>query len=282
MNSMLYKIFQLSRPLNVLIAGLSILIAASLSSNFSWQVDVFFAALSVICITASANIINDIYDIKIDKINKPDRILAAELLSIHQAWIIYHVFNMLGLLFALLVNQYMTVIAFLSIILLYLYSHYFKRTVLWGNVLVSFISGLAFIYGALAVDDWKAGIFPAIFAFLFHLGREIVKDMQDREGDLIHNAITFAGKFGMKKSTLLVNLISLILIIVLILPYIFNYYNIYYIYVVIPGVITVLIFVSVSLWIKNNAEWLGTLSLLLKIDMFVGLIAIFVGVNYSV
>ena len=106
--------------------------------------------------------------------------------------------------------------------------------------------------------------------------------MQDREGDLIHNAITFAGKFGMKKSTLLVNLISLILIIVLILPYIFNYYNIYYIYVVIPGVITVLIFVSVSLWIKNNAEWLGTLSLLLKIDMFIGLIAIFVGVNYSV
>ena len=279
---MFYSLFLLSRPMNVLIAGLSIVIAATLSAKFSLQINILYAVLSTIFITASANIINDIYDIEIDKINKPKRILATGLLSRHTAWVFYHIFNVIGLLFAVFINQYMTAIAFISIILLYLYSHYFKRTIIFGNLLVSFITGLAFIYGALAIDDWRAGIFPAIFAFLFHFGREIIKDIQDLEGDLANNAITFAGKFGVKKSIVLINLNFLILISFLIVPYMFNHYNIYYIYTVVFGVVSVLAFVSVSLWFKNNASWLSKLSLLLKIDMFVGLVAIYMGVNISI
>jgi len=276
---MWYKIFLLSRPLNVLIAGLSILIAATLSVNFSFQNNIIFAILSVVFITASANIINDIYDVEIDRINKPRRLLVNGSVSVNNAWTFYHIFNVIGLLSAVLVNQYMTGIAFFSIILLYLYSHYFKRTIILGNILVSFITGLAFIYGALAVDDWKAGIFPAIFAFLFHFGREVIKDIQDLDGDLAHNAVTFAGHFGKKKSIILVNINFLFLIAVLIIPYIYSYYNIYYIYTVLSGVLTVLVFVSVSLWFTKKTSWLGKLSLILKIDMFIGLLAVFLGVN---
>ena len=276
---MWYKIFLLSRPLNVLIAGLSIFIAATLSANFSFQSHIVYAILSVVFITASANIINDIYDVKIDRINKPQRLLANRSLSVSNAWTFYHIFNVCGLLCAVVVNQFMTVIAFTSIILLYLYSHYFKRTIILGNILVSFITGLAFIYGALAVDDWRAGIFPAIFAFLFHFGREVIKDIQDMDGDLAHNAVTFAGHFGRIKSIILVNINFLFLMAVLLIPYIFSYYNIYYIYVVIIGVMTVLVFVSVSLWFTKRKSWLGMLSLILKIDMFVGLLAVFLGVN---
>jgi geranylgeranylglycerol-phosphate geranylgeranyltransferase len=279
---MFFKIVQLSRPLNVLIAGLSIFIAATLSVKFSFQINVLYAILSTIFITASANIINDIYDIEIDKINKPKRILASESLSVSSAWLFYHIFNICGLLFAVLISQFMTAIAFVAIILLYLYSHYFKRTIILGNILVSFLSGLAFICGALAVDDWKAGIFPAIFAFLFHFGREVIKDLEDLDGDLAHNAITFAGHFGKIKSIILININFLILIAVLIIPYVFNYYNIYYIYIVISGVMTVILFVSISLWFTQSTSWLGRLSLILKIDMFVGLVAIYLGVNTTI
>ena len=59
---MFYKIFLLSRPLNILIAGFSIFIAATLSVKFSFQITVLYAIISTIFITASANIINDIYD----------------------------------------------------------------------------------------------------------------------------------------------------------------------------------------------------------------------------
>ena len=67
-----------------------------------------------------------------------------------------------------------------------------------GNLIVSILTGLVFIYGGVAVNNPLAAIIPAIFAFLINLIREVVKDMQDVEGDLKQEMITFPGKFGFK------------------------------------------------------------------------------------
>ncbi|MCB0282089.1 MAG: geranylgeranylglycerol-phosphate geranylgeranyltransferase [Calditrichaeota bacterium] len=274
---MIPHIISLSRPLNVVIGGLSVLIAASISAQFTLDIKVLLAILAAALITAAANIINDIFDIEIDKINKPERVLAAGLISVKSARIAFLVFNITGLVAAFSGGWDLFFIAFFAELLLYFYSYYFKRTILMGNIVVSLITGLAFIFGAAAVDDWKVGIVPAIFAFLFHLGRELIKDLQDVDGDLANEAVTFPGQFGKKASLILINLIFAFLSAFLTVPYFINLYSVAYLYVVIPGVSIVLVFVSVLLWFKNDVLWLGKISMLLKVDMFIGLIAIFIG-----
>ena len=270
---------KISRPLNVFIAFISVWIAAMLSPKFNINTTLLFASLTVALIAAGANIINDIFDLEIDKINKPDRLLASGVLSISSAWIMYVHFNFWVLVFALLSGRLFLIIAVCAVTLLFLYSLKLKRTILWGNFAVSLTSAAVFIYGAMAVNDWQAGIIPASFAFLFHFGREIIKDMQDLKGDLKYNAVTFPGRFGKKKSIILVNLVFLLLTTMTILPYIFSIYNKVYLIVVVAGVDFVIIAVSILLWFKNDAKTLGMFSHVLKLDMFIGLLAVYIGSN---
>ena len=67
-------------------------------------------------------------------------------------------------------------------------------------LIIALLTGLAFIYGGFAVGNPVAAIVPAVFAFLINLIREIVKDIQDIEGDTKAGVITFPIKFGFKKS----------------------------------------------------------------------------------
>ena len=272
----------MSRPINVLIALLTILIAAFVTGEFRLQTTLYLACLTAVFMTSGANIVNDIFDIAIDRINKPRRPLPSGLVSIRQAWAYFYAAYALALLAALFSGWPMFLIASLIALLLYLYSTSLKRTILWGNLTVSFSTAMAFIYGAMAVGAWKAGIIPAVFSLLFHFGREIVKDMQDVEGDLADGAVTFPGRYGMIKAIILINIIFFILIVLTIIPYIMDIYSIYYLWVVLLGVDTVLIASALIIWFRHDPSTLGKISHLLKLDMMVGLTAIYLGGNHVV
>lgn len=273
----IYSFILLTRPLNVLIAFLSLWIAAIISPQFTMSGNVFRASLTVAFIAAGGNIINDIFDLEIDKINKPRRTLVLGLVSLPQARMLFYFSYGVGLFFSLLSGLLFFIIAALIALLLYFYSAILKGTALAGNLVVSFASSMVFIYGALAVNNFSSGIIPAAFVFLFHLGREIIKDMQDLEGDLSQNAVTFPGKFGRQFSVVLINIIFIILTLLTLLPYILSIYNRIYLFIVVAGVDSVLLFSSVVLWFRREPEVLGRLSHLLKLDMFVGLAAILMG-----
>ncbi|MBN2709376.1 MAG: geranylgeranylglycerol-phosphate geranylgeranyltransferase [Calditrichaceae bacterium] len=275
---MLFGLWKIIRPLNVLIAILTILIAAFITGEFVLNLKLILAMIIAGMITAGANIINDIYDLEIDRINKPGRVLPSGIMTIRTAKIFFIINYLLSLVLAFFTGWEMFIIAVIIGLLLFIYSTHFKRTIIWGNIIVSFSSAMAFIYGALAVDTWKAGIIPAVFAFFFHFGREIIKDMQDTKGDMAENAITFPGKYGIVKSVLLINVIFILLVFLTILPYILGIYNIRYLVTVVFGVDFVLLTVSVVLWFRNDPAFLGKLSHLLKLDMIVGLTAIYLGV----
>lgn len=273
----LENFWQLSRPLNVFIAMLTIFVAAFISPHFHLTYKLYLAILIAGLMTAGANMINDIYDIEIDRINKPHRPLPSGRTTVKEAWIYFTVSYGGAILLSGFCGWSMFAIAFIIGLLLIFYSMRLKRTVLWGNLTVSLASAVAFIYGAMAVGDWKVGIIPALFAFLFHLGREIIKDVQDLEGDVQHQSITFPGRFGVKPSILLVNFVFILLIVLTFLPYILNVYNDIYLWVVTFGVDLVLISVSIFLWFKNDRITLGRISHLLKLDMLIGLAAIYLG-----
>lgn len=273
----IYKYIVLSRPVNVVIAFITIIIAAGISGPLYPFNYVILAALSASFITIGANVINDYFDIEIDRINKPKRLIPSGQISKQNALIFFMVSYLIGWILALLINIEMFLISLFSGLILILYHYKFKRVVLWGNFIVSFISGLVFIYGGMAVNRVNESLFPACFAFFFHFGREIIKDIQDIEGDKPQGAVTYPIKFGIRRSLILTNIIFVILIIFTIIPYLLGYYGIYFLLIVVIGVHSVLIFVIITGWSNPSPKNLGRLSTILKIDMLVGLFAIFMG-----
>lgn len=268
-------LLKLSRPVNVIISFLTIIIAAEIAGGLDPIGNVFLAALSAALITIGANALNDYYDIEIDRINKPKRPLAAGTLSKHIAFIYSIVVYILAWILAFFINIWMFLIAFVISIVLYFYNVHLKRTILWGNITVSLAGGTAFIYGGIAVGHYKETFFPAAFAFLFHLGREILKDMQDLDGDKRAGAFTFPVKYGIRDSIKLIFADFMILVILTALPYIFSMYSLTYFLTICFGIYPVLFFVLYKTRKDVNPQKLNFLNNLLKADMIIGLLAIY-------
>lgn len=274
MNNIILLI-KLSRPANVIISFLTIIIAAELAWGLDPFNNVLLAALSAALITMGANVINDYYDIEIDRINKPNRPLAAGTVSKKTAFIYFIFVYFLAWCLAIYINVWMFLIAFMTSIILFFYSFRLKRTVLWGNLTVSFATAIAFVYGGVAVGHYKETFFPAAFAFLFHLGREILKDIQDMEGDKQAGADTFPVKYGISRSIGLISVDFILLVFLTAIPYILGIYSIRYFMTICFGIYPVLLFVLYKSRKDSDPANLGFLSNLLKADMIIGLLAIY-------
>ena len=162
--------------------------------------------------------------------------------------------------------------------ILYLYSKYLKRIPLVGNITVAFLTGLVFVFGGVAVGNPSAAIIPAIFAFLINLIREIVKDMEDIEGDTKAGISTFPIKFGFQKSKIIILIITISLILYTIYPFITQIYKIEYFVIIMITVNPILVY-SLKLQFENHSSKnLNKISNLLKLNMVFGLIAIYFGV----
>ncbi len=276
MNKTIKGILLLARPVNVFITGLSIFLGALISApHHYWQVAVLWACLAGAFIAAGANAINDYFDVEIDRINKPSRPIPSGKISPQTALYLAIIEFSIGLVLNLFLPWEMFAVAFLTTVLLILYSAHFKRTALWGNLLVSAITFLAFFYGGMAVGRPQEAIIPGIFSFFFHWGREIIKDLQDVEGDIANNAQTFPIKYGHRATIQLVHGIFSLLIIVTYLPYRVHWYSVTYFVTVLIGIYPVLIFVLWRLRKNPPPRELGFLSNLLKADMLVGLLALY-------
>jgi geranylgeranylglycerol-phosphate geranylgeranyltransferase len=273
--SKFFAYIQLARPVNAMITFLSVLVAAFISGTLEPFGKVILACISAGLIGSAANTINDYYDIEIDRINKPQRTLAAGKLMPRSALIAALLEYTLGILLAIFISFPMFLMALFFSLLTYLYSAYLKRTVLWGNVAVSLTTAAAFVYGGLAVNRPQETIIPAAFAFFFHFGREIIKDMEDIQGDSRYHAKTFPIKFGIPPSIILVWINFIILILLTLLPYRMGLYGSKYLLVVLAGIYPVIFYALISMLLNTTPRHLGFISNLLKADMLVGLLAIY-------
>lgn len=270
-------IVEISRPVNVLITMISIFVAVVITGTLAPLYKIVLACLSGGIIMAGSNTINDYFDLDIDRVNRPGRPLVTGRLTPRQAWIIALIEFGSGIVLSLFIN----VIAFLITLvvsgIILLYSFQLKRLPLIGNLSVSFTTAMAFVYGGVAVNRVKETLIPAVLAFFFHFGREIIKDLQDREGDARGSARTFPLVYGEIAALSLTSVIFLILFAILPMPYILEWYGTTYILVIALGVYPVLLYVSFSMWKNRSPKNLGFLSNLLKADMLVGLLAIYLG-----
>jgi len=269
--------FILSRPVNVFIAMLSIFIAAFISGGLHPFMNVLAACVSGGLVTAGANAINDYFDLEIDRINKPQRPLPSGRMSKNEALAFTIVSYIIANGIAASIGFPAVMICAIFSFLLYLYSAIFKGTVLFGNLIVSLATGVAFIYGGLAVGSYRMALVPAVFAFLMHLGRELIKDMEDVEGDAVNGARTLPVVYGLLPAKIIASSIFFILFMATLVPYFLNIYGKWYLFIVVLGVNTILVFTTFSMWILPKQENFRRLSALLKADMLVGLVAIYAG-----
>ena len=260
-----------------MIGGISIFIGALLSGSLEPIYALASAVLSGTLITGGANAINDYYDVESDSLNKPYRPIPSGKATKNSAVWTSVLLYISGLYAALFVNKYAFLIALAAVLTSFVYSAWLKRTALWGNLTVALLTSLAFIYGGVAVGRVKESLIPAIFSFFFHFGREVLKDIEDMEGDVGANLKTFPVKYGIESSLKLAGLSFGLLIVLTFLPFLYKIYNIIYLTVVLLGVDLVLIYTMISARRNSDSVNLKRLNTVLKADMLVGLLSIYLG-----
>lgn len=258
----IYQFFRLIRFANIVVIVLTMCIFYALLSNYNaarqyyipdeWgdalnaspgfmetvgltDLNFMLLIISVVLIAASGNIINDYFDQKADRVNKPNRLIIDKYIKRRWAIILNWTFNGIGFILALylsyrLQNWWIILISFVSINLLYFYSAIYKRKFLTGNIIVAFLTAIVPLYvyvyavhsnfGVASpfgnVDNVFAGetilIVAAycVYAFLFNLIREIIKDMADVKGDLLLGSQTIPIRFGFKKTKYLLGVLYFI------------------------------------------------------------------------
>jgi geranylgeranylglycerol-phosphate geranylgeranyltransferase len=271
-------LLSLLRPLNIAVTFLSVA-AAGVIAGAGWaDIDrLLLAATAGSLIAAAGNVSNDMFDIAIDRINKPGRALAASRVSPTTAGVFGGVLAAAGLLFSIPLGTVPFLIAAGTACALYLYNARLKRLPLVGNLVVAALTGLAFLYGAVVFDNAMAGVIPALFAFTFNLARELLKDIEDMEGDGRLGISTFPLRAGIPATLALVSVLLLVIMSGSVLPWLFSVYNATYLWVVIFGVDSLLLVVLFAMWNDRSTGNIARLTLLLKYDMPVGIIAIVLG-----
>ncbi len=181
--------------------------------------------ISVALIASAGNMINDYFDQRTDRVNKPEKVIIGKYIKRRWAIILNWTLNGIGLSIALwlsieLQNWWLVLIAFFSVNLLYFYSAIFKRKFLSGNIIVAMMTAIVplyvFLYAYLSdfsavplfgnrdniffADNFVPLLGYCGFAFILNFIREIVKDMADVKGDLIIKSRTVPIRYGFKKT----------------------------------------------------------------------------------
>jgi len=278
LSNKIFAYIKITRPLNVIITFCVVVVAILISQTSQTNLNlIFFSSIAAALVAASGNIINDIYDIESDIISHPKRVLVLGTITNQEAWYFYVALNLTSTIIAASLSTILLAIVLLTILMLFFYSSYLKGLPLLGNIIIALTTGLAFIYGGLAANNPVAAIVPAVFAFLINLIREIVKDMEDVEGDTKAGVITFPIKFGFQKSKILILFITISLILFTLYPFIAKLYKIEYFIVVMVFVNPLLILCLKFLFDTKIENSLSVVSNIIKLNMVFGLIAIYLG-----
>jgi len=268
---------EISRPHNMIAAGACVYSSYYLSGGrgigaVAWPV------VFTVLVTGFGNLVNDFFDADIDRVNKPHRPIPSGRLARGYVLRIYAVGTVL-------VTALMTFVlppAILALMvaweaLLFSYAARVKRVALFGNILIGAVCASAFLVGAMVTHVPGVVVFPAFFAFVFVVGREIVKGAEDVEGDRMAGARTLAVRFGVARTArwgaMVLCLGAMTAPIPALVRYFGGTYGVLMEMSVVPGMLATAYFVlrSPRKTVFSRVSWL------LKIEMLAGIIAMGLG-----
>jgi len=270
----IFAFIRLIRLYNVAIAAASVGVGVLFVAGASLSLPVVLALAAGGFVCGGANILNDYYDVSIDRINRPEKPLPAGEIKPQAAFAGGIILSCAGVVISVFINKICLGIAAVTVVVLLLYNVYVKRIPPLGNIFVSVVTGFAFLFGSGAAGKLTAGLIPAGFSFLFHFGREIIKDAEDIKGDAQLGAATLPLRIGIKPSLYCAAGIFLLLIIFTFYPYILLGYSRTYMIIAGFGVDLVLLFLIIMFLQDSSPVRLRLVSRILKSDMIVGLAAL--------
>lgn len=194
----------------------------------------FLLMAASILIAAGGYVINDYFDLNIDRINKPDKMIIDNVIKRRSA-ILWHIgFSISGLIISfllssLLENYLLFICNFSTVILLWYYSTSFKKKLLFGNIIISLLTGWVIFVLYVAITPiqviigkhenvivisriYKYAVLYAGFAFIISLIREVVKDMEDMEGDKRYGCSTMPIIWGIPSTRIFVSVWLIVLL----------------------------------------------------------------------
>ncbi|MBY9014785.1 MAG: geranylgeranylglycerol-phosphate geranylgeranyltransferase [Candidatus Lokiarchaeota archaeon] len=279
---------EITRPINCLMGALSVVIGllnTRLNVPFDKvTINIILGVVTYIFIAASGMIINDIYDIEIDKINRPERPIPRGSISLKQAKELFFLFLGIGIILSYL-NTLIFSLTLINLALAsffgflgWIYAKWGKKSGFFGNIIVGVSFSIGLVYGAYL----NSSIIPPyifyffITAFSLLVAREIIKGCEDIEGDKNQGVKTLAIKVGIKASRNISVIFALLAVVFFILPIFTNILNIFLFFIFMAISLIEVGYTIVLMLISDlRKEDLKKISLLLKIGMFLGLISFF-------
>lgn len=258
---------EILRPGNAIMAVIAIFLMAVISGQFTFEV--LMAAVVVFIVTGAGNSINDYFDHKIDAINKPERPIPSGRISLKTALIYSLSLFLVGIVLAFSINFLLGMIAFLSSILMVFYARDLKTKCLIGNLSISFLTGLCFVFGGIAVGQIMVSIYLGFYAFLMTMAREIVKDMEDMEGDREEGATTLPLVYGTRTSSIIAAFFMIIASITSPVLYLVGIFNLFYLIILIVAIV---VFISSAISILKDQSLENTGKISKKIKMGMGIV----------
>jgi geranylgeranylglycerol-phosphate geranylgeranyltransferase len=177
----------LLRPANCAMAALGCLLAAVVCAGVGGTSDAWLeVSLSmaiVVLFTGAGNSLNDYFDREVDRVAHPARPIPAGLVRCSEARAISAVLFISACLLSFVLGPWFVVIVVTSMVFMVLYEAFLKSEGFAGNLAIAWLTGALFLFGGAAVDSMSIAWILALLAFLATLGREVIKDIQDLEGD---------------------------------------------------------------------------------------------------
>lgn len=280
---------ELMRYKNCLMAGFAsiigtiiafyILTSDALSSYIPNKFPFFYSSLlflAVFVIAGAGNAINDYFDVRIDSINRPERPIPSGRVKLNEALYFSYILFALGILLAFSINPICGFISLFNSLLLIFYAKTLKSTPLLGNLSIGYLTGSSFLFGAsvFGFEGLKSLFVLFLLAALAITAREIVKDIEDMEGDKMEGADTLPIRIGAKKASYLAVFIGFLAVFLSPLPYLMSVLGLRYLYFVLLADLGFLTAIY-QLLVRNNPT---ESSKMFKIAMFFALIAFIAGV----
>ncbi|WP_323789938.1 geranylgeranylglycerol-phosphate geranylgeranyltransferase [Psychroserpens sp.] len=270
----LFEPFQIDVKLNVL--GYSLLI------------------LATVCIAAAGNIINDIYDIETDTVNKPDKVIVGKYISEKTAFNLFFILNVIGVGLGFYLSHSVGKSPFFSIFViisatLYVYASFLKQIPVIGNIVISILVAMSILIvgvfdvlpaitesnRATQITIFKILIDYAVFAFLINLVREMIKDIEDVDGDYNAQMNTLPIVIGRERAKYIAFVFGLLPIAVVI------YYLVTYLYKqqIVIGyflvfIIAPLIYATIKIYSATSKNQFHHISIVYKIVMLLGMLSL--------
>ncbi|MFK5878395.1 MAG: geranylgeranylglycerol-phosphate geranylgeranyltransferase [Flavobacteriaceae bacterium] len=276
----IFSLFSVVRGYNIL----ALVIAQYLAALFIFSPDkslrtvlldinLFFIVLASVCVIASGYIINNFYDKEKDQINRPIKSKIDAYVSQNTKLIIYFLLNFIGVLLSYLVSWKAAFFFSVYIFLIWFYSHKLKKYPIIGLISATSLTILPFFAVFVYYKNFSNIIFVhAVFLFLLILIRELMKNLENIDGDILVNNQTAAVKYG----EVFIKKFSTFLLLLILIPiyFLWQYPEIgwmkYYFY---AAGFSLLIFIFL-LWNSNTKQQYIILHNLLKLLIFTGIFSL--------